>query len=130
MPINTKYPNLPDGFREAVRAARLMKGMSLRAAAKELGVSAPTMSQLELGVRNFDYNRAILFKNFFKMDFELPDVDFENAPKVTRGRVKHELKTDQFFVEIDGKLIKVMSYYEMGPVVKSRLVKENNGTDS
>jgi plasmid maintenance system antidote protein VapI len=101
----------------------MAKGLSLRDAAQQLGFpNAAKLGQLELGQRNFTYSVAVRVRDFFEMDFDLPEVNLDNALQITRNRSRNELKKGPLFLEVDGFLIKVMSYYDMGHVQKGVIV--------
>jgi transcriptional regulator with XRE-family HTH domain len=123
--VNTKYPNLPENFRHEVRKARLAKGLTVREAANQLGfTNSSRLSQLELGQRNFTYPVAVQLRDFFGMDFDLPDVNLDNVRQIRRNRSRNELKRGPIFLEVDGVLLKVMSYYDMGSVSKGRRLSD------
>ncbi|MET0467098.1 MAG: helix-turn-helix transcriptional regulator [Chitinophagaceae bacterium] len=108
-----------------MRKARLAKGMSLSEASRQLGFPATaTLSQLELGQRNFTYPIAVKVRDFFEMDFDLPEVSFDNVRPIRRDRGRRELKKGPIFLEVDGFLIKVMTYYDMGHVSKARRLSD------
>jgi len=117
MPVNTRYPNIPENFRHEMKKARLEQEWSLRAVAAMLKLSAAaTVSQYETGGRNMSYERAVQLRDLYEMDFDLPEPDFTNAPKVDRRRIRYERKTDPFLVLVDGRVIKVLAYFDMGPI--------------
>lgn len=123
MPSKQKYPNLPDEFRILVRKARLDLGLSMAAVAKDLGTITPTVSQLELGKRNFNYERAVQFRDYFEMDYELPLPDMSKAEPVTRTRTKHESVKDRFYILVDGEVIEVLSYRKLGPLTEAKIIE-------
>lgn len=99
--------------------------MSLSEASRQLGFPATaTLSQLELGQRNFTYPIAVKVRDFFEMDFDLPEVSFDNVRPIRRDRGRRELKKGPIFLEVDGFLIKVMTYYDMGHVSKARRLSD------
>ena len=128
MPSKQKYPNLPDEFRVLVKKARLDLGLSLAAVAKDLGVSTPTVSQLELGNRNFNYERAVQFRDYFEMDYGLPLPDKSKAETIRRERRKHEAIKDRFYILVDGEIIEVLSYRKLGPLTEARLAEKNESS--
>jgi transcriptional regulator with XRE-family HTH domain len=114
--VNTKYPNLPADFIVEMKKARLEQGWATRAVSAILGLSAATISQYETGKRNMSYERAVQLRDLYEMDFYLPEPDFTDAPTVTRKRTRYERQNDPFFIVVDGELIKVLTYFKMGPV--------------
>lgn len=123
---NTMYPNIPEGFPEAVRKARVAKGISLRKAAKDLGFpAAAKLSQLELGKRNFSYENAVLVRDYLEMDFVLPPVDLTQKVRIFRNREKKQLLRDPFYINVDGEVIKVMTYYKIGPIINGHRISTN-----
>lgn len=64
---------------QIVRSKRLAKGLSLRSLAKAMGFSAPFVSDLELGRRNWTHPNFIIACGI---------IDRQPKPKRTRERMK------------------------------------------
>jgi transcriptional regulator with XRE-family HTH domain len=124
--LNTKYPNIPETFREEMTKARIEQGWTQAAVSSILKLSGPSaVSQFELGRRSMTYDRAVQFRDLYEMDFDLPLPDFSHAVKIKRNRKRHYLIRDYFYAEIDGRLIKVMTYYDMGPMTRGNRLEEH-----
>jgi transcriptional regulator with XRE-family HTH domain len=62
-----------DSFARFIRLKRLEKGMSMRALAKKTGLSNPTISKYESGVKK-NPNITALIKLGIELDFTLNDI--------------------------------------------------------
>lgn len=120
MPVNTKYPNLPDDFIDRVREERNKRGLTLRAFEALSGINSVQMSQYETRKRNVNYETAVLIRDTLGFKYRLPKPDLTMAPMITRHRGKFELLREPMFIEVDGRLLKVMTYYDMGPIIRGK----------
>lgn len=112
--VKMKYPNIPEGFAKACRDARHARGLTLIEMGKDIGITGATISQHEREVRNFSYERAVLFRDYLGVDMELPLPDKSLGERVTRNRSVHNLQKDPFYIELDGELIQVVTYRNYG----------------
>lgn len=121
MPAKTKYPNIPEDFRELIRQTRLIKGLPYRVVGEDLGVPGATISQFERGDRNINYEWAKRLKTYYGLDCDLPEPDLAKVEPITRRRENRAaIKASGLFLEVDGELIEVVTYRKLGPLTKSR----------
>lgn len=75
-----------------LREARTMKGLSLREAAKGLGVSAQYLCNLENKGARFDSKQLIQYANFYgvTVDYLVPN---PHRPKIEFGEIKFFCKS-------------------------------------
>ena len=116
---NQIYPNLPFDFRLKIKETRLKQKLSMRELGEALNYRSPaaTVSQLEGGARNFSYERAVQFRDYLKMDYELPEPRPEEAKTITRQQKKFgPIETNRFYIVSNGELIEVLTYRKLGKI--------------
>ena len=111
------YPNLPEEFIPEVKKIRQELGISLREFYNMSGISPSQMSNFETGSRNPSYEKCVIIKKALNIDIDLPLPDISNRV-IKRNRNKTVIKTDSFLIEIDGRILKVLTYTDLGPVKK------------
>lgn len=85
MPVNTVYPNIPDNFAQSIRAARVVKGLSIKKLAKLTEFHPGYISEVENGLRNINHEKAMIFNQVLDMGFHLPAPD-----QILIDRIKQE----------------------------------------
>lgn len=110
-----KYPNLPEKFIPEAKRIRQELGISLRQFYYMSGVSPSQMSNFETGSRNPSYEKCVLIKKALNIDIDLPLPDISNRV-IKRNRNKTVIETDSFLIEVDGRILKVLTYTDLGPV--------------
>ena len=122
-----KYPNLPEGFGEAIKQARMKLGISQREVAAKMGISNVLLSQLEREDRNPNYETAVRLRDFYILDFELPTPSWDGIDPIERRRRKDPVYNDRFLIEIDGEVIEVLTYRKLGKVQHAHhVIKKEN----
>lgn len=122
--VKTKYPNIPDGFRNAILKERLARGMTQREVGEAIGLMYVTLSQFERGVRNISYDWAVKIRDFYGMDFDLPEPDASKREPIVRNRARRPLQTDSFLVVVDGEVLEVLTWRNLGPAKTGKKTKE------
>lgn len=118
-----KYPNIPNDFPDIVRKRRIELDISQTKMAKDLGCSTATIGQLESRKRNFNYIRAKQFVEYLKMtDYVLPIPDLELAEPITRNRDKHPVLHKPFYIHVDGLVIQVLTYRQLGKIHNASII--------
>lgn len=121
-----KYPNLSEDFRALVKETRIKKGITTRKMATDMGFNNPTaVSQYENGQRNFNYETAVLFRDYLKLKYKLPIPRPEEREPEFRSRIKRERPTtgDPFYIIVDDEVIEVLTYRRIGIVTKAQTIE-------
>lgn len=122
MPVNTKYPNIPSDFSDLVRDKRKELKLSLTDLSNKTGLTRTVINQIEHGTRNCSYPRAVLLREALEIDIELPEPDLSKREPITRNRIRRVVANEPFYIVIDGELIQVRSYINMGPVKDAQTI--------
>lgn len=112
------YPNLPDGFVETMRKERISRGLSCRRLGNLIGKGPAIISQYELGYRNVNYENAVLLNEVLDLGFNLPEPDETARDHIFRQRIAHPVikAEEEILVVIDGRVLRIVSYRDLGPV--------------
>ena len=111
-----KYPNLPDDFRELIVKARIESNLAVRAVARDLGWQPAAMSQYERGDRNMSYETAVALRDYYELDYVLPEPERIATGVIKRNRKSAPVESEKFKILIDGEVIEVLTFRRLGPV--------------
>lgn len=118
MHVNTIYPNIPEGFAEAMKMGRLKLNMTQRELGAAIDKSGLQISQYERGLRNIPYETAKLINEALGLGLVLPELDRSQTKPIVRKSLhkRHPIESESFVIVVDGEVVEVLTFRRLGKI--------------